>query len=240
MDLKEKLAVASGFGIITSACYLFGFWGAFHINVMEFAGVTDLAKLASFPLIAGLLSILFGTAIPEILHNPRLSPGAGASTTVGRLGRKHWRIIVALQVLAIPLVAILGSEPYKWLFVALLIGLLSIPLSHVDFVIAVLPVPRIRHTALYLLLCIPPTAFWFGRSDAHIIKHDQPVHVVDIARSKLEFKETPEKRVAFLGRVGDYNFFYESLTDTVAFAKQSDGSTLYLLHPHRDWRAAWM
>jgi len=43
--IKEAFAVVVPYLIAVGACYLFGYWGAFHINVLEFISFADLASV---------------------------------------------------------------------------------------------------------------------------------------------------------------------------------------------------
>jgi hypothetical protein len=229
MDFKEKITTASSFGILVAACYLFGYWGAFNINILELGSLADLAKLASFPLLTSLLFLLAGTFATDILQGHRLPSGGGNSTPIGQFGLKHWRVIVAMQVSCIALVATFGPEPGKWFLVAFLVALLSTPLSHADVIIEFIPDPKLRNKVLYFALLLPPASFGYGRLDAHLVKEGHPTRVVDVARSKLELKETTAKRVAYLGRAGEIDVLYELLTGTIVLVKQPDDNPLFII-----------
>ena len=60
MDLTLKMIATTlvPFFISVSVCYLFGYWGAFQINVLEFVSFTDIGKLAVFPMVG---SVVFGS-----------------------------------------------------------------------------------------------------------------------------------------------------------------------------------
>jgi hypothetical protein len=229
MDFKEKITAASSFGVLVAACYLFGYWGSFNINILELGSLADLVKLATFPLLTSLLFLLAGTFATDILQGHHLPPGGGNNTPIGRFGLKYWRVAVAIQISFIALAAIFGPEPSKWFLVAFLVALLSTPLSHADVIIELIPDPKLRSKVLYLALLLPPASFGYGRLDAHLVKKGQPTRVVDVARSKLELKETEEKRVAYLGRAGEIDVLYESLTGTIVLAKQADDNPLFII-----------
>lgn len=231
MDYKEKLTVASSFGVFVASCFLFGYWGAFNINILELGSISDLAKLAFFPLLTSLVFFLAGTLVTDVLHSHRFPAGGGNTTPVGKFGIKHWRKFVALIITSAAFVAILAPEPYKWVVFALLVSLLSTPLSHADAIIERIPDPQLRAKLLYLALLLPAVAFGYGRIDAYLVKKGLAPRTVDIVRSKLALKETATRPVAYLGYAGGLNILYESLSGQVVFVKQKDENPLFIV-PH--------
>lgn len=39
----------------TSTLYLWGYWGSFDINILEFLGLSDILRVAAYPLASSLL-----------------------------------------------------------------------------------------------------------------------------------------------------------------------------------------
>jgi len=227
LDLKEIIAIAVPYFVVVSAAYLFGYWGAFNMNVLEYIGFADIAKISVFPLLASLAYVVAGFLISEFLHSSRLPPGGGANTAVGRFGRKHWRGLLGIQVLLIVLLSIFGQDPWQWFSVALLIGLFGTPLSHVEQVIQLLPEPRVRSAILFYLLFLPCISFAYGRLEAHVVKTGHPTNVIDVERSKLPLKEDAKHPVCYLGLVGGVYVLFESLSGQVVFVQQGS-TTLYV------------
>ena len=113
---KEYLAIAFAYGVSVSALYLFGFWGVFRINVLEFIGLADLAKLSVKPLIYSLPAILLGFAIGQ-LFSGSFPPGGGAGTPIGQFGRKKYGLLLFLNVVIIlALVAFLPPLSLSYAF----------------------------------------------------------------------------------------------------------------------------
>ena len=107
---KEYLAIAFAYGVSVSALYLFGFWGVFRINVLEFIGLADLAKLSVKPLIDSLPAILLGFAIGQ-LFSGSFPPGGGAGTPIGQFGRKKYGLLLFLNVVII--LALVAFLPHQ-------------------------------------------------------------------------------------------------------------------------------
>lgn len=231
LDLKEIIALAVPYLAVVSAAYLFGYWGAFNVSVLDYIGVADIVKISVYPLFSSLIYVIAGFLISEILRSPALPPGGGAETPIGRFGRRYWRPLLAAQVLLIVLLAVFGNEPWRWFLVAFLIGLFSTPLSHVGLLVRLVPEPRVRAALLFYVLILPAISFAYGRFEAHVIKTGHPTNVVDLERSKLPLKGDQQHPVSNLGFIGGIYVLFESTSGQVVFVQQ--GSTPLYVTPRK-------
>lgn len=83
ISYKKYIAVAVPYGSALSLLYLWGYWGPFNINILEFVGFSELAKLALYPFLASFIFILFSVAFAEVMRGDSLPPGGGAETRIG-------------------------------------------------------------------------------------------------------------------------------------------------------------
>lgn len=241
IGLKEMVAIAVPYLVAVAACFQFGYWGAFNVNVLELVSFADIAKLAVYPLLASLVFILAGVLVAEILQSPHLPSGGGANTNLGRFGRKHWRWLVAVQVLVIMALSLFGPDRVKWFLVAFLVASLSTPLSHVESLIELLPNPKWRATSLFILLLLPGfillllpgLGFAYGRQEAFLVKTGFPARVVDVTRSKLPLSSDTKNPVSYLEFVGGIHVLYEAQSGQVVFLKQRDETPLFITPRHR-------
>lgn len=229
ISFKRYFAFSVPYGAIVASLYLFGYWGAFEINILEFVGFSELVKLAAYPLLASLTFLIIGYALSELFHGDSLPPGGGADTKIGRFGRKYWRSLLAVHISVVVLIGIFGQAPEKWFVVASLASVLSVPLSHLAFFISVIPDPRIRGSVLFLLFLVAGMAFAYGRLDAHLAKTGFSPQVVDVTRSNLSLQSDKKKPVAYLGYVGGYFMLYESATGSVVIMKPKNDNAIFLL-----------
>ncbi len=230
LGIKEAFAVGVPYFIAVGACYLFGYWGAFNINVLEFITFADVAKLAVYPLMVSLVFGLLGLLFVEVI-TPSYLPKDGSlfgSASGQRAGIPMWcwkngRLIIALQILLIAYVAIYATEPRKWVIVAWLIIFSGIPLlADLEKFIELVPNPRIRLSALLLLLSLPSFSFAYGRQQAFLVKTGASEQFVDVARSKLLLVNAAKNPVAYLGFLGGVYVLREAKTGQIVFVKQSD------------------
>lgn len=229
LGTKEVFAIGVPYLIAVGACYAFGYWGAFNINILEFISFADVAKLAVYPLMVSLIFGLVGVLFAELVYRPYLPPGGGSATKMGMFGKKHWRWLLVLQIWITALVAIYAPEPEKWFVVAMLVSLLSTPLSHLEKLIEIVPNPRVRATTLFMLLLLPTVSFAYGRQQAFLVKTGASKQFVDVVRSKLPLAGDEKNPVAYLGFLGSIYVLREAKTGQVIFAKQRDDTPLFLV-----------
>ncbi len=228
--VSTALALLVPYSVAVSACYLFGYWGSFQINVMEFISLADVAKLAIFPLVGSLALFLPGVLISELTTRHRLPPGGGQGSRISNVGFKYWRYFLSLIAIVMVVAAIFIPEhPMKWLFLPVLVVPFATALTHLDFVIDMFPNPRVRATVLFLALVLPSGAFYFGKSDAFSIKSGLVVRVIDVERSKLPLNSDAKSPVMLMGLLGQTYVLYESKSKTVVLIKQKEDLPLFLV-----------
>jgi len=228
LGIRDIIAIGVPYLIAVSACYLFGYWGTFHINALEFISFADIAKLAIYPLVISLGFFFIGLLTSQLVLAPFFPPGGGASSVIGKAGITHWRILVFGEVFLITVVYFFVPEPTKWLVIAMLAGPLSIPLTHLDKVIQFVPDPSTRATFLFLVVLLPPLSFAEGRQDAFKVKANSAAQFVDVSRSQLPLTSDEKNPVAYLGYLGNVYILRESKTGQIIIVKQHDDHPLFL------------
>lgn len=213
---------------MVGACYQFGYWGSFHVNPLEFISITDVGKLAVYPLVVTFACILSGILIGKLLIITHYPPGAGADTPIGRKLNKHRTWLAASLILIAANVAIFFTRPEKWLVVAALIGPLSTGIGNLDSLIKVLPNAGMRYSILSVIVLLPIFSIYQGSRQAHDIKDNRPAQFVDVVRSKLPIESDEKHSVAYLGYLGNVYILREGKTGQLIFVKQRDDSPLFL------------
>lgn len=230
MNLTTKDALAFGlpYAIAVGAAYAMGYWGAVGINVLEFIGIADIAKLAVYPLMATLALGVLAMLGTQLLGQRVLPPGGGVNTPIGRAGRKYWWFLVALVVFASVAIAVFGPEPTRWFVFAILLCTLSTPLGHVPFFQQILPNAYGRSFVLLLLLALPTFSFAQGRLKAFVLKSGSASLYVDVKRSGIAAVADLSNPVAYVGFIGGTYVLRESRTGALIMLRQKDESPLFL------------
>lgn len=209
-EAKEIFAVLLPYFGVVSVAYLWGYWGGFNINILQFIDFHEIVKLSIYPILIWFSSLLVGMVFSELLVSPKIESGAGNDSAIGKFGLRYGRQILAcFAVLAILMVVLIKSY-IKWYFVAFVISLFSIPLQRSEWLKTRVSYQFRRW--LFLLFFLPGMAFAWGRTDSIRVKNNYLCQVVDIHRSDLGLDADAEHPVCLLGFVGGFYIFYEAKT----------------------------
>jgi hypothetical protein len=228
LTLKDSWALAVPFLVCVGACYSFGYWGHFDIDILQFVGLTDIAKLAIYPLLFFAVTTVLTITWTEITLGAALPPGGGAATPIGRVGLKYWRVLVALVLLALAATLLYVPEPRKWYAVSLLASFLAVGLTHVRALIELLPNPRIRAVLLLQLVLLPTLSFAHGRASAFRVESGDAAFYVDAERSGLPLRSDLSAPIVYLGKLGETYVYLEKKTGKLALVKAKDDVPLIL------------
>lgn len=219
---KEILATASAFGIFISGIYLYAFWSVFNINFLQFAAISDLAKLAVFPLITSSGGIVI-TASYAVFRAKKTTPVKSEPS----VAKSRFTLNVELFILLIMVVAtgllFLAPKPYNWIGLTLLTIPITRGIVDFDWAKKYFPNHQLRYSLVFYIMLMTLSSYGWGRGDAYILM-TKPRATVDVARSKI----TLSAPVAYMAHVGEYHFLYESATQQVVLIKDSTVPMLYL------------
>lgn len=237
-NVKERavtvLYFASVYFFGTGALYLWGYWGTFEINFLEYIGFADILKSTAFPIASALLVAAAGPAVGEVYFGTRarLPHGGGRDTRIGRFLNKYLpKRIRLLVLLTIILELALYGGAFKWLVIPWLV---AIPIQAVGvekrLLAQVLPWDPLRSLAIYILAVLPFLAYGRGVIDADsIVKGFEYSYVLSpIDGLGVAKDDPPEKKPRFLGHTGDFLFFFDPVAVSVAISKFENGKALVL------------
>jgi hypothetical protein len=211
----ERIAIPKTFLIVYALMIAFAheysYWSAFNVQILEHIGITDLPKLALWPIIAtggiALLSMLFG----HLLARPLFPPGGGANTPVG-VALRRFRIPISIPFF----VAGIGSlywlpDPERWWLIgpSLITAGCIVAIDFLSFwdrLGCVVP-HEITGTAIFVL-CI---SFGIGKSQA-----------IDILKGtnylEAQLAAPDREGLRYLGRAGEYVLLWDA-TDQVTIVR---------------------
>jgi hypothetical protein len=229
-SFSKYISFATPYAFVVASLYLFAFWGSFKINILEFVGFSDLVRLALYPLAISLILYLPGIALSQLVPGSSLPPGAGGATVIGRFGLKHWRILVAVDIVIVLAVALLVNHPEKWMMTAALVSFLSTPFTHLDVFVALIPNPRARGSILFLLIFVLGLAFAAGKLQAYAITQGRAAYLVDVQSSGLQLV-ADGGGLSYVGCLAGNFVLYENATKRIVFAKGKDRN-MFVLKPN--------
>lgn len=231
LSISKYISFATPYAFVAASLYLFAFWGSFRINIFEFIGFSDLVKLALYPLVMSIILYLPGFIIFQLVAGNSMPPGGGASTSIGRFGLRHWRILVVADIFIIIVVALLIDNPVKWMIIAGLVSLLSIPLTHLDAFVTLIPNPRARSSILFLLIFVLGYAFATGKLQAQEVTQGRAAYLVDVQLFGIKLNVDAARGLSYVGYLADNFILYENATKKIVFVKAKDRN-LFVLKPN--------
>jgi hypothetical protein len=212
--VKQRVAPYLYFGslyfITVGVLYLWGYWGRFDINILEYIGLADVLKLAAYPIASTFLFFLLGAIIGELLAGGQdIAPGAGRDTKVGRFLRRFGTAIVWLYMVGTASLLVFGPES-KWQVAPILVAMpFYLVAKRHDVLIDILPNESARSVVIYLLAVLPMWAYGHGRLDAtKLIEGREYKYVASHSIAGMSFGDPKDvkNRVKYVGHVNDYLF----------------------------------
>jgi hypothetical protein len=187
--------------LATSITNQYGFWHIFHIAILEHIGITDVPRLAVWPLIS--LSISMIAAIAGMIISPRrrIAASDGTPTALGKFLLKY-RFWIGLAFL-------FAGEVVAFLSDAKLAANVAPLLFAAGFFICVdhdIQIPAIR-------MVITPSVLALTVAVLGISYGNGVVAAVDIRDGekflRANFPHQPNDSLRYLARVGEHVFFYD-------------------------------
>lgn len=191
--------------------YLWGYWPTFGINILQYLNLTDILKLAAYPLVSSFIFVAVGAVFGELTGPHHLLPsGGGRDTPIGRLLQRHAPLIrVGYTLITVTL--LLFGPITKWLVLSVLFAIpVYLEAKKAGLFASVLPSDSTRSIVILLLAVLPTFAYGRGKLDAAAILDGTSYQY--LAAGTVEGLTVPDptdirNRVKYLGQVNDYVFF---------------------------------
>lgn len=212
-----------------AACYLAAFWGSFDIDVFQFAGLTDFAKLAIYPLMVSAGANLMGLLLSEArsIDRPHLNAEYVDPPLKIWLHRRRRGVLFSTTVLA-AIVLISNHEPFRWVVVAILVVPWAVQIEEHPLVRSLIPGDRLRLGISIWALAAPCLALTIGQVNARAILQGVEARTVQPTGIASTLHEDADHPIGYVGFIGGTYVLYESKTDSVVLLKQSDNQPLTL------------
>lgn len=207
--------------------YLWGYWSSFEINVFEYAGFSDLIKVAIIPVGSVFIFTLIGFLLGEYTVIP-ISKTAGdeRNDSVFKyfMVKTKWFWIIIYWSLLI--FTILINHPEKWKILPLVaVGVPYFFLKKSKFLIE-LTNESVRSFLIISISMLPIFSFCQGKQNAYkIINNSQYMFTPSIAGLQ---------HAKYLGHVAEYIFFISRDNSTIVFQKTTESPLLLIISSSDD------
>lgn len=223
------LWIAGAYALVVTALYLFGYWGRFGLNVLEYIGIGDIVSHALMPFLASIVSLVVVFALSTISRGQSVPPPPTGVVNTVKFVQTYWRPLAILDLFAIILVIGLGPEPERWFLAIILMMPLTALLTHLEFFIDLLPNPSVRSSVIGLSVVVAALAFAQGRVQAdHLLKGEGPL-LVDVVGSGLQLKSDAAHPVSYVGHIADFFVLYDSAQSQIVILNAQRVNSLTLI-----------
>jgi hypothetical protein len=218
------------YGISVSLLYLFGYWSKFGINVLQYTSLSDVVKLAFYPVCIGALLSLSGLFLQMIVRGQfKETDPAKVFIFVGPQFVK-WSSIAA-AILLFAFISIWPSKGFSWVMAGVFLAyIVNINIDDFTALKPFIANPVVRRFVFYSLLVVFFSFFGRGVQDAENILNSKYVKEVSTAIFKgqgtNEFKSKglldKHSTLKYIGACGDYFIFLTPDNEETIIAKYND------------------
>jgi len=201
------------YAVAAGTLYLWGYWSKFHVNILEYIGLLELATAAAFPLLSASVGVVVGIILGQFFRMENMPAGGGKESTFGRFLNRQAKLLLFIY-LAIVLVgfSLVGTADARAFVVPLALSpLIIFSISQRDFLSDVIGDPNTRTIVISILTLILCSAFGQGRNRAADIVSGRSYFAIEseslVHLSSKYVGQAGEFK--YLGHAGDYVFALE-------------------------------
>ena len=219
------------YAIVVSSLYLWGYWGAFEVNILEYIGISEIVKAAIYPIASAFaffaIGAVLGEALSPTLHVPQ---GGGANTTIGKLLRRLAPFLLTAYLLAVTLLFLAGPVE-KWRALPVLFAtVVYLPLKSTSFLRTEFESEGARSIAVFLIAALVPFAYGQGVLEANDVLEAKKFaySVAELPGIAVSATAKPDERPRYVGKANDRYVFYGPVGKSTSFVATSELKTLTL------------
>ena len=219
------------YAIVVSSLYLWGYWGAFEVNILEYIGISEIVKAAIYPIASAFaffaIGAVLGEALSPTLHVPQ---GGGANTTIGKLLRRFAPFLLTAYLLAVTVLFLAGPVE-KWRVLPVLFAtVVSLPLKSTSLLRTEFESDGARSIAVFLIAALVPFAYGQGFLEANDVLEAKKFtySVAELPGIAVSATAKPDERPRYVGKANDRYVFYDPVSKSTSFVATSEVKTLTL------------
>lgn len=224
------------YAIAVSTLFLWGYWGSFHVNVLEFIGIADIVKAAVYPVASAFAFFALGAVLGETLSPTlNLPPGGGVDTKIGRFLHKAFPFLATAYMLGLAYYFLAGPVE-KWRVLPVLFAVMVyLPLKSTGLLAQDFKSDGVRSIAVFLLAALPVFAYGRGVLEANdVLAGKSYAYVVSYLPSQsASVGANAEERPRYIGRADDRYVFFEPTISAISFIAVGEVSALVLKRHER-------
>ena len=216
-DMQKYLWLAAPYFVAVGLLYLWAYWSSFGINILEYAALSDVVKVAIIPVGSAFIFIFLGFVIAEFgyINKLNLPPGEGKNTWIGKLLNKLESPITFLYWLSLILL-LTTSIPNRWIILPVW-GMIPLhrKLRKTRF-LSEIGNDSVRSLLIATLVILPMFSFCQGKANAEKILNNTEYLYIKGA--------TPSENMKYLGYINQLTFMITQDNQQIRIAKLDKNS----------------
>jgi hypothetical protein len=226
--ISTVISGLSFYFIGVGALYLWGFWGSFNVNVMEYLGLADIVKVAAWPVLSAFVFLVLGMLAGELAPIRRLPECGGGETRLGYFLRRSLPAIKWSSILLLGGLIAFGS-PTAWQGTAMILGIvLARPVRQLRSFQHLVPDTGFRTTVAYAFVVLPLFSFGQGRVNADVIKRGHSYQYVLPTSDGIVGTPEPLTSLRYVGFAGSTFFFWQPASASLSIVPSASIKSLNL------------
>lgn len=217
--VSSYIYLGSLYFLAVGVLYLWGYWPTFGINILVYMNLTDVLKLAAYPLVSSFIALALGAVVGELAwFRHALPAGAGRDTPTGRVLHRLAPLLAAAYTVGTLAVLVYGPAR-KWLVLPVLFAVpMFLAAKRRGIFASLLPNDATRSVVIFLLAVLPTFAYGQGKLEAAAILDASDYQYLaggTVEGLTVLDPSNPANRVKYLGQVNEYVFLL--LPDNATF-----------------------
>lgn len=225
IKLQKIITLLPPYSLIVSLLYLFGFWGTFNIDVLEYISLSDVIKSALYPLTYSSIFIVLGVAIGNVFNTSLVKAmpvGDGQYLPIAKYIRWLFRLLELILVILALYVIFFEVGNTRWHTVAVLLSFTLVRIVvNADFASECIKNKQERDFIVIILSIILLNSYGWGAKQAERVTSSEQV-------IKINGKKSEKK---YIGWAGDFLILWDSSKSTVSVKSKSTIKSLELFVP---------
>jgi hypothetical protein len=220
------------YALLVATLYLWAYWRSFSVDVFEHISLTEVVKIAAYPILSAFFFSAIGVLISEVISIDKKQPSKKNQETAFSKFMNRWVAVIMAVILLIFFISIFFvSFEYQWIFSAFLIGaFIAIIVMPTNFLESEINSASLRLAVVFIISVLVPFSYAQGSINAHrILKgKDFLYQAVDIFGSHDDRNLAPKMRLRYLGKLNDRFIFFDPVKETTVLLASSDVKSLEL------------
>lgn len=226
-SLLKLLPFLSAYSLAVGVMYLWGYWGEFHVKILEYIELTSVVKLVLLPLVAVLLVLVPGAALGEWLSNRTFSEPPSQVPALNKM--LAWGLLLSVTVVVVVLTV--WGTARKWEILPIFLAAPFWAAAHrLPTVARVMKVHGSAKIAVFLLIVLPIYAYGRGVTEADRVRRGAEYEYLLSGSDRSEQVQPAHMQLRLIGRAGAHLFFFDPRISAVVITKAESDQSVVLKH----------